>query len=581
MGRRGAPTVGGMFDLVIRGGAVVDGTGAEPVVADVAVSGGRIAEIGQVDGAAGRTVDADGLAVAPGFVDPHTHYDAQLFWDPAATPSPLHGVTTVLGGNCGFSLAPVNPDDARYLQEMMAMVEGMPLPALEQGLPWDWETFGQFLDRLDGQTAVNAGFLVGHSALRRYVMGSGADQPADPGQLDQMVQTLHEGLAAGGLGFSTSLAHTHWDGNNEPVPSRFSSTEEVLALAGAVADHPGTWLEFITSGCLGTFSDEEIDLMSQMSARARRPLNWNVLTVGADTQDRTDHQLGAADAAAEVGGRIVALSMPTIGGLKLCFDSYCPLYNMPGWKDTMNLPRDEKKAALADPEVRRRLHEQAQTGSGGFYHMAQWHNMEIGTTYNPANDGLTGRRVGDIAAERGQEPFDTLCDIVLADDLRTDLWPINADDSDESWAYRAEHWRDQRVIVGGSDAGAHLDRMCGTRYFTIILGDIVRDRGLLPLAEAVRLLTDVPARLFGLTHRGRVAEGWHADLVVFDPDTVASESIEQRADLPGGCARLHAGARGIHRVLVAGTDIVVDGQVTGATPGTVLRSGRDTETVLP
>ena len=197
-----------MFDLVIRGGTVVDGTGSAPVVADVAVADGRIAEIGKVDGAAARTVDADGLAVAPGFIDPHTHYDAQLFWDPAATPSPLHGVTTVLGGNCGFSLAPVNPDDARYLQEMMAMVEGMPLVALEQGLPWDWETFGEFLDRLDGQTAVNAGFLVGHSALRRYVMGSDADQPADPGQLDKMVQALHDGLAAGGMGFSTSLAHT-------------------------------------------------------------------------------------------------------------------------------------------------------------------------------------------------------------------------------------------------------------------------------------------------------------------------------------------------------------------------------------
>ena len=174
-----------MFDLVIRGGTVVDGTGAEPVVADVAVAGGRIVEIGKVEGAASRTVDADGLAVAPGFIDPHTHYDAQLFWDPAATPSPMHGVTTVLGGNCGFSLAPVNPDDARYLQEMMAMVEGMPLlPALEQGLPWDWETFGEFLDRLDGKTAVNAGFLVGHSALRRYVMGSDADQPASSDQLD-------------------------------------------------------------------------------------------------------------------------------------------------------------------------------------------------------------------------------------------------------------------------------------------------------------------------------------------------------------------------------------------------------------
>ena len=234
-----------------------------------------------------------------------------------------------------------------------------------------------------------------------------------------------------------------------------------------------------------------------------------------DTQDRTNHQLGAADAAAAVGGRIVALSMPTIGGLKLCFGTYCPLYNMPGWKDTMNLPHEDKMAALADPEKRRWLHEQAQTGSGGFTTWPSGRTWRSAPT-SPENEGLTGRRVGDIAAERGQEPFDVLCDIVLADDLRTDLWPINADDSSESWAHRAEHWRDPRVIVGGSDAGAHLDRMCGTRYFTIILGDIVRARGLLPLEEAVRLMTDVPARLFGLKDRGRVAEGWHADMVLFD-----------------------------------------------------------------
>ena len=404
---------------------------------------------------------------------------------------------------------------------------------------------------------------------------------AAPVVADVAVAGGHDGLAAGGMGFSTSLAHTHWDGDNEPVPSRFSSTEEVLALAGAVSDHPGTWLEFITSGCLSMFSDEEIELMSQMSARAQRPLNWNVLSHASTMMDRTRHQLRASDVAAEAGGRIVALSMPSIGGLKMSFASYCALYLLPNWGDVLYLDHDEKKAKLADPAVRQWLDEQARSSEGPFQFISTWANMEVGDTCAPENAGLTGRKVGEIAAERGVDPFDALLDIVVADDLRTALWPMSSDDIDLAWEQRAELWRDQRVLVGGSDAGAHLDRMCGARFPTEMLASAVRDRGLLSLEECVRLLTDEPAQLFGLKGRGRVAEGYCADLVVFDPETVASEPIVERTDLPGGCERLYAGAVGVEHVLVNGTEIITAGQPTGATPGTLLRSGRDTETVLP
>ena len=231
--------------------------------------------------------------------------------------------------------------------------------------------------------------------------------------------------------------------------------------------------------------------------------------------------------------------------------------------------------------MRQWLDEQARSSEGPFQFISTWANMEIGDTHAPENAGLTGRKVGDIAAERGVDPFDALLDIVVADDLRTALWPLSSDDIDLAWQERAELWRDQRVLVGGSDAGAHLDRMCGARFPTEMLAQAVRDRGLLSMEECVRLLTDEPARLFGLKDRGRVAEGCFADLVVFNPDTVASEPIVERTDLPGGCERLYAGAVGMEHVLVNGTEIIAAGEPTGATPGTLLRSGRDTETVLP
>ena len=272
--------IGAVLDLVIRGGTIVDGTGSSGYSGDVGVGGGRIVAIGEVNESGRTEINATGQVVCPGFVDPHTHYDAQLFWDPAASPSNLHGVTTIIGGNCGFTLAPLNPGDAPYLQRMMAKVEGMPLTALETGLDWSWRTFADYLGRLDGNLGVNAGFLVGHCAIRRAVMGTDATgNEADPAQLEAMKALLAEGIAAGGLGISTSLSYTHNDGDGAPVASRFANDDEVIALCSVVSEHEGTTLEYVTDGCMQGFTDEELDLMVAMSRAARRPLNWNVLTI--------------------------------------------------------------------------------------------------------------------------------------------------------------------------------------------------------------------------------------------------------------------------------------------------------------
>jgi N-acyl-D-aspartate/D-glutamate deacylase len=570
-----------VLDLLIRDAAIVDGTGAPARHGDVGVRDGRIVAVGEVADSAAKTVDAEGQALAPGFVDVHTHYDAQLFWDPTASPSVQHGVTTVFGGNCGFTLAPAAAEQHDYLTRMLARVEGMPLEALRAGLDWKWESFGDWLARLDGRIAVNAGFLVGHSALRLAAMGDDAvGGEATPEQIDKMVALLGRALADGALGLSTSQSNTHNDGSGQPVPSRSASRQELLALAARVRGQPGTQLEAIIPGCLSGFTDDDIALLTDMSVAADRPLNWNVLGVSAANPERHEKQLRASEVAAERGGRIVALTLPHSTKIRLSFLSGFVLDGLPGWRETMHLPVSERMRALADPQVRERLNAGAQSDEAGILRaLANWERLVIVETFAPENADATGRSVGEVAAARGGEPFDTLLDVVIADELRTGLTPRPFGDDAADWQARAEVWRYPDAVIGGSDAGAHLDMMCGAIYTTSLLGHGVREHQVVTLEEAVRLLTDVPARLYGLRERGRITPGWHADLVMFDPATVDHGPERTAYDLPAGAPRLVADARGITSVWVGGVEVCRDSEATGDMPGTVLRSGRDTETV--
>ncbi len=571
-----------MLDLAIRGGTVVDGTGAPGFEADVGVAGGRIVEVGRLSDPAAADIDASGLVVCPGFIDPHTHYDAQLFWDPLADPSNVHGVTTVIGGNCGFTLAPLAPGDGDYLRRMMAKVEGMPLEALESGVDWDWESFAEYLDRVDRGLGVNAGFLVGHCALRRRVMGERAiGETATADDLAAMRRLLAESIEAGGLGFSTSLSYTHNDGDGQPVASRWASNDEVLELCAVVAGHEGTTLEFVTDGCMKGFTDDEVELMTAMSLAGRRPLNWNVLTIDSAAPERYRDQVAACQRAVDAGARVVALTMPVLVGMNMSFLTHCALTMLPGvWSEVLTLPVDQRMQRLRDPETRARMASDAASPEAGvFSRLVGWGRYRIGDTFSAENEPVRGRLVADIAAERGVGELDALIDVVLADDLRTVLWPGPTDDDDESWRLRAEAWENPNVMIGGSDAGAHLDRMSGAPYTTAFLGDCIRGRRLATMERAVQFLTDAPARLFGLRDRGRVAVGGHADLVVFDPAEVDAGEVTLVSDLPGGSGRLVSPSKGIHRVLVGGEVTVADGQATGVRPGRVLRSGADTYTV--
>ncbi|MFD8235040.1 amidohydrolase family protein [Streptomyces sp. NPDC059696] len=573
-----------MLDHVITGATVVDGTGAPGRTADVGIKDGRIAVIGEVTDEARSVEDAAGLVLTPGFVDPHTHYDAQLFWDPYATPSLHHGVTTVVGGNCGFTLAPLHPgrpEDADYTRRMMSRVEGMALVALERGAPWSWHSFGEYLDALEGRIAVNAGFMVGHCALRRYVMGPQAvgGQPGRE-QLDAMVRLLREAMDAGAWGLSTTQSTSHSDGDGQPVASRHARPAELLALSRAVGECEGTQIEAIVAGCLDQFSDAEIDLFAEMSAAAGRPLNWNVLTIDAAVPERVPRQLLASEQARKAGGRVVALTMPILTPMNMSLGTFCALNLIPGWGPVLGLPVPERIEKLRDPDVRAELLRRANSKEAGvFRRLANFGRYVIGDTYSEANAGLTGRVVGDIAEERGQEPFGCLVEICARDDLRTVLWPMPTDNDPASWALRAETWQHEDVLLGGSDAGAHLDRMCGAPYTTRFLGDCLRGRKLVGLEQAVKMLTDDPARLFGLRERGRIEEGLHADLVLLDPERIDAGPATLVHDLPGGSPRLDSRALGVRAVWVNGVEAIRDDVVTGAVPGRVLRSGRDTRTV--
>lgn len=569
------------FDCVIRGATIVDGTGAAPVKGDLGIIGDSIAAIGQIDGTAREEIDGTGLVLSPGFVDPHTHYDAQLFWDPMATPSSLHGVTTLIGGNCGFTLAPLADGDAEYTARMMANVEGMSLEALQQALPWDWRGFGEFLDRLDGKIAVNAGFLVGHCALRRAVMGKDAvGQEATEAQIEAMIALLRESLAAGGLGFSTSRAFTHSDGAGDPVASRWASRDEVLSLSREVAAHEGTSLEFIFDGCLNGFKEEEIELAADMSLAADRAANWNVLTISAGDEKNVRSQVAACGAAAARGAKIIALTMPVIVDMCMSFKNRCALHILPGWSEVLSGPLDEQITRLRDPLVREKMRTSAKSPEAGVLRgVAHWGSYRIGAGPNPAQKGLRNRTVAEIAAERGADEFDVLVDIVTADELETILWPISRADDDASWRLRREIWDDPNVMLGGSDAGAHLDRMCGAPYPTLFLADVLRGRKLVPLERAIAMMTSEPADLFGLRERGRLAIGHKADLVLFDPETIGASGAYASNDLPDGSVRLVSDAKGIRKVFVNGQIIVDEGVSTGTCAGTLMRSGRDTRTV--
>lgn len=571
-----------MLDTKIVGGEIVDGTGRATFRGDVGIRDGRIVAVGQVDEPARQTIDAAGRVVAPGFIDAHTHYDAQAFWDPTLSPSCYHGVTTVVGGFCGFSIAPLTPDSAAYLKPMLARVEGMPLQTLEAAVPWNWSSFADFLARLEGRIGLNAGFFVGHSAIRRIVMGARAvGEKATPDDVARMRELLDTSLSEGALGFSTTVSPGHNDGDGNPVPSRWADHSEIIELAGVVRGHEGAGLELLPDL---EFGPGMAELLTEASRAAERAVNWNVLAVTSrpDAASEAARKLAVTDFARARDGEVIALTIPGAPGVYMNLFTGVGFDALPGiWRELFKLPVAERIRKFRDPQVRKTMADDAARFPTTSVNapVARFGEFRVVSIQAEANKPCEGRLVGEIAQEQGREPLEVMLDIAVEDGLKTIFSPNYGGHDRASFELRGALWADDRTLIGGSDAGAHLDQIDTFAFSTELLQNGVRTHGVISLEQAVHAITQRPARYFGLVDRGVLAEGAHADVVVFDPATVGRGPTYMRYDLPGGRDfRLYAEALGIGHVLVNGVEIVRDGAHTGAMPGAVLRGGRDTRT---
>jgi N-acyl-D-aspartate/D-glutamate deacylase len=574
-----------MYDAVVTNGRVIDGTGAPARVAGIGIRHGRVVAVGDLDESGRVVIDAGGLVVAPGFIDLHSHYDAQVFWDTTLTPSCLHGVTTVVGGNCGLTLAPVSAADQDFLTRLLARVEAIPVEALLAGVEYTWSSYPEFLDAIDAKPlGLNMGFMVGHSAVRRAVMGPAAsERAASPEELRAMCAVLSQALSAGGFGFSTANVPTQVDGDGRPTPPNFATPEEFVELSRVCGEHGGTSIEFIPGSFLQGFSDEEMNLMADMSAAANRHLNWNTPLINRSNPDIYRRQLSASDVAREKGGRVVPLFMAQNGPTQQDFLRGYVYRSLPGWGWLFDLPVPERIAALRQPETRKRLRDalDAETTGLAVTMRGSWGQHIVNDVRDPELRHLEGRRISDIAAERNVSDFDAVIDVAVAANLEVGFVRYSFGNADE-WTTkaRAEVLKDPRVVLGASDAGAHMDMMVGADFPTRCLGELVREKGIFTLEEMIHQFTEIPARLYGLRDRGRIEPGTWADLVVFDPATVDAGPLRTVNDLPAGASRLMTESVGVHHVLVAGQALVEDNKVTGVRAGRLLRSGRDNDTVL-
>ncbi len=540
-------------ELVIRGGTVLDGSGTPGRVADVAITAGRIEAIGP--GLRGdRELDASECVVAPGFIDIHTHYDAQVFWDPDLRPSSYHGVTTVVAGNCGFTIAPTRPEHHDLIVHTLENVEDMDPATLTAGIAWEFETFAEYLDLVRSRTtALNFTAYIGHSALRLYVMGDAAyERTATAEEIARMADLVREALGIGAAGFSTSFSFAHRGVDGKPVPSRFAGAEEVAALFRA-AGQAGRGVILVTPGEQCTYED-----VYRWQPVVGRPFTYPLFASpnGKYLEPLARHEQGVADGAwvwPQVTPRPLTMQFTMADAYSLNTGAV--------FGELLKVSRAVRLAAYRDPAWR----ELAAADLEHSRMRPRWETFEVSESARFPE--LRGRRVSELAAERGVRPLDVMCELAVAEDLETRFRAYIANDEVGAVAGLLTH---DQVALGLSDAGAHVDQLCDAPLPTDLLGTWVRDRGVMPLEHAVRKLTGEAAELFGFVDRGYLREGHWADVCVFDPATVATGPIRRVRDFPADAERLTAEEpTGVRHVLVNGTPIRVDGeQLTGARPGT-------------
>jgi N-acyl-D-aspartate/D-glutamate deacylase len=546
------------MDLLLRNASLIDGSGSAARPADVAVTGDRITGVrppGELEaGPDTEVVDLDGLTLAPGFIDIHTHYDAQILWDGDLTPSSWHGVTSVVMGNCGFAVAPTRLEHRDTIVRTFENVEGMSAEALDEGIDWCFETFPEYLDAIDQRAKrINVGAFVGHSTLRLFVLG-GEERAATDDEVATMKALLREAIDAGAVGFSTSRQPNHQGAYGRPVPSRFAEVSEIEQLTSVLGE-AGKGVVEVSIGP-GLF----VDQFSELAVKYGVPITWTALVARADKP-------GAALRTVERGAALPGEVYPQIACRPIVMQTSMadptPLGEIDEWKEVLALPREQRADLYRDPSWRDRARP---TTLETWAH--RWSKIDVEETN--VHQALAGRRLDELAEERGTTPFDLMLDLALEEGLATRFRVVMDNDGDDEIG---DLLADKRTLLGLSDAGAHASQLCDACYSTHLLGHWVRERKALSLEDAVWRLTGHPHRAFRVADRGLVEEGFFADLVAFDPETIGTTGVERVHDQPGGADRLLVGSVGVEHMWVNGVATRRDGEeVIDARPGRLLRS---------
>ena len=556
------------YELLIKNGTVVDGSGAPPVRADIAVAQGKIAEIGKITAGAKKVIDASDLTVSPGFIDHHTHYDAQICWDPVISPSSWHGVTSVIMGNCGVGLAPCKPAVREIAAWDLVNVEAIPFDVLSQGVTWDWETFPEYMDAADRRgSGINLGFMAPLTPFRHYVMGEESmERAATPEETTRIAALLREAMQAGAFGFSTTNGPQHIGYQGRPLACRLASFDELAAYAGVLKSLGRGTIELALNDQPGVVTESDYALLDHLGTQSNRPVTWLAMLSRDDQPDVCMETLRQTESLIRRG----IVPQVTCRPLSVQVNLRNPFIfaNLECWNPAFNKSAEEQSALYRDPEFRRawrKTFEQPRVFPG------KWDRVDIQEVSSPSLKKYEGKTVDEVARERGKDGLDTFLDLAIEDDLNIQyvMALFNADEKRV-----AELITHPNTMIGLSDGGAHVDMLCDAGYCTYLLGTWVREKQLMPIERAVQRITSEPAQFFGVPNRGVLAEGMAADIAIFDATTIGSpKRPEMRYDLPGGGRRLVVPAQGVMHTVVNGEVLYADQQHTGDLPGQVLRAG--------
>jgi N-acyl-D-amino-acid deacylase len=554
------------YEILIRNGTIVDGTGAPRRRADLAIQDGRVVEIGHVSGVASRAIDASDLIVAPGFFDPHTHYDAQICWDPLITCSSWHGFTSVVMGNCGVGLAPCKPEFREVATWDLVNVEGIPFDVLSRGISWEWESFPQFMDAAARRgSALNLAFIAPLTPFRHFVMGEESMQrAARPDETARIKQLIKEAVAAGAVGFSTTNVRQHIGYRNLPIACRQASRDEFKAYAGALRELGKGTIEIQLTQEFSTISDEEYALLDLLLSESGRPVTWGGI---APLRRDVDNCMRMLDRVDPLTARGAVAQIPSHAAV-IYLDLRNPqiMASMKSWNAVFNQPVAEQMRIYQSPEFREAFRADLKTPQ---IFTGNWERVRVMAVADGSGQSAQGKTVKELAERRGRDPLDTFLDFALEQNLEMQYQVQEYGDE-----LLEPLLADSRTMIGLADGGAHVDMICNADYPSFLLGHWVREWQALSIEQAIRRITSQPAGVMGFPNRGRLAVGLPADVTIFDPDTIGSDRRAQAShDLPGGGFRFTVPNRGICYTIVNGRVVFDHGKHTGALPGQVLRSG--------